>query len=93
MSSPFFLVVFPRNSTETTLDYTQLIERKRLRLPELESFMAQDGFFDDPRAAGELTKEYNRLKSLLENWEALSKAKNDLAENTELAKSGDPEMA
>ena len=55
--------------------------------------MAQDGFFDDPRAAGELTKEYNRLKSLLENWEALSKAKNDLAENTELAKSGDPEMA
>jgi len=76
-----------------TVDYSQLIERKRLRLPELESNMAQDGFFDDPRAAGELTREYNRLKTLLDDWEALAKARTDLADNIELAKSGDPEMA
>lgn len=76
-----------------TVDYSQLIERKRLRLPELESNMAQDGFFDDPRAAGDLTREYNRLKSLLEDWEALAKARIDLADNLELAKSGDVEMA
>jgi peptide chain release factor 1 len=83
-----------RNSAPSpTVDYSQLIERKRLRLPELESNMAQDGFFDDPRAAGELTREYNRLKSLLEDWEALAKARNDLADNLELAKSGDVEMA
>ncbi|MEQ1843593.1 MAG: PCRF domain-containing protein, partial [Verrucomicrobiales bacterium] len=75
------------------MDYTQLIERKRLRLPELESYMAQDGFFDDPRAAGELTKEYNRLKSLLEDWESLAKARTDLEENSQLLKSGDAEMA
>jgi peptide chain release factor 1 len=55
--------------------------------------MAQDGFFDDPRAAGELTREYNRLKTLLDDWEALAKARTDLADNLELAKSGDPEMA
>ena len=76
-----------------TVDYSQLIERKRLRLPELESNMAQDGFFDDPRAAGELTREYNRLKNLLDDWEALAKARIDLADNLELAKAGDVEMA
>lgn len=83
-----------RNPAPTpTVDYSQLIERKRLRLPELESNMAQDGFFDDPRAAGELTREYNRLKNLLEDWEALAKARIDLADNLELAKAGDVEMA
>jgi len=55
--------------------------------------MAQDGFFDDPRAAGELTREYNRLKNLLDDWEALAKARADLMDNLELAKSGDAEMA
>lgn len=83
-----------RNPAPTpTVDYSQLIERKRLRLPELESNMAQDGFFDDPRAAGELTREYNRLKNLLDDWEALAKARIDLADNLELAKAGDVEMA
>jgi peptide chain release factor 1 len=75
------------------VDYTLLIERKRLRLPELESYMAQDGFFDDAKNARELTREYNRLKVLLDDWEALAKARVDLEENSELAKSGDPEMA
>jgi peptide chain release factor 1 len=94
--SPFFIGLFPPNAKPDpamTVDYSQLIERKRLRLPELESNMAQDGFFDDPRAAGELTREYNRLKNLLDDWEALAKARIDLADNLELAKAGDVEMA
>ncbi len=62
-------------------------------MPELESFMAQDGFFDDPRQASELTKEYNRTKSLLEDWETLGKSKVELEDNRELAKSDDAEMA
>jgi protein subunit release factor A len=96
VSSPFFIGLFSPNAKPDpamTVDYSQLIERKRLRLPELESNMAQDGFFDDPRAAGELTREYNRLKTLLEDWEALAKARIDLADNLELAKAGDVEMA
>ena len=96
MSSPFFIGLFPPNAKPDpaiTVDYSQLIERKRLRLPELESNMAQDGFFDDPRAAGELTREYNLLKNLLDDWEALAKARIDLADNLELAKAGDVEMA
>ncbi|HQZ28933.1 MAG: peptide chain release factor 1 [Verrucomicrobiales bacterium] len=75
------------------MDYTLLIERKRLRLPELESYMAQEGFFDDAKNARELTREYNRLKTLLEDWETLAKARIDLEENGELARSNDPEMA
>jgi peptide chain release factor 1 len=96
VSSPFFIGLFSPNAKPDpamTVDYSQLIERKRLRLPELESNMAQDGFFDDPRAAGELTREYNRLKNLLDDWEALAKARIDLADNLELAKAGDVEIA
>lgn len=55
--------------------------------------MAQDGFFDDPKRAGELTREYNRVKSLLEDWARLEKARSELAENLELAKADDPEIA
>lgn len=75
------------------MDYGPLIEKKRYRIPELESFMAQDGFFENPRQAGELTREYNRTKSLLEDWESLGKARSELEENRELAKSDDAAMA
>jgi peptide chain release factor 1 len=75
------------------VDYAILIEKKRLRIPELESFMAQEGFFDDARQAGEFTREYNRTKSLLDDWEALAKAKEELEENRGMAKGDDPEMA
>jgi len=40
-----------------------------------------------------LTREYNRLKLLLDDWETLAKAKIDLDENRDLVKSGDTEMA
>ena len=75
------------------MDYATLIEKKRLRIPELESLMAQDGFFDDPRAAREMTREYNRTKALLEDWDSLEKAKEDLVENQELAKGDDADFA
>lgn len=75
------------------MDYAPLIDKKRLRVPELESLMAQEGFFDDPKQAGELTREYNRTKSLLEDWETLAKAKENLEENRLLAKESDPDMA
>jgi peptide chain release factor 1 len=75
------------------VDYAPLIEKKRLRVPELESIMAQDGFFGEPKQAGELTREYNRTKSLLEDWATLAKAKENLEENRLLAKESDPDMA
>ncbi|MCB1205034.1 MAG: peptide chain release factor 1 [Verrucomicrobiae bacterium] len=75
------------------MDHSTLIERKRLRIPELESQMAEEGFFDDPKKAGELTREYNRLKALMEDWALLKKAEADHAENLEFARSDDAEMA
>lgn len=89
----FYGIILPKTEPPLPVDYSQLIERKRLRLPELESYMAQEGFFDDPKAASELTREYNRLKSLLDDWEVLAKSRKDLEENKELVKGGDPEMA
>ncbi len=75
------------------MDYTALIEKKRYRIPELESVMAQEGFFNDSRQASELTREYNRTKSLLDEWELLGKSREDLEENREMAKGDDAEMA
>ena len=75
------------------MDYGPLIEKKRSRIPELESAMATDGFFSDAKRAGDMTREYNRTKGLLENWETLAKARRDLEENAALAKADDAELA
>ncbi|NNE92605.1 MAG: peptide chain release factor 1 [Verrucomicrobiales bacterium] len=75
------------------MDYAPLIEKKRSRLPELESAMSEDGFFNDPQSAAETTREYNRTKKLLEDWDLLEKSRAELEENRELAKSEDEEMA
>ncbi len=75
------------------MNYSSLIERKRLRLPELESMMAHEGFFDDPRRASELTREFNRIRELMDDWERLEKSRSELAENLELAKSEDAALA
>lgn len=76
-----------------SVDYSALIERKRHRLPELEASMGEAGFFDDARRAGDLTREYNRLRALLEDWGSLESTRGDLAESLELAKGGDAELA
>jgi peptide chain release factor 1 len=75
------------------MDLAPLIDRKRLRLTELEQVMASDGFFSDTRKATELTREYNRTKSLLAAWDRLAKARAELAENRDLARSDEPEFA
>jgi len=75
------------------VDYTPLIEKKRLRIPELEGIMAQDGFYDDQRAAADTSREYNRTNALLEDWDELAKSRENLEENRELARSDDAEMA
>ena len=86
-------ILFNKTNQISAVDYESLIEKKRHRIPELESEMAQEGFYDDPKQAQELTREYNRTKSLLDDWEALGKARVELEENTELAKSDDSDMA
>lgn len=55
--------------------------------------MASEGFFADARRSTEISGEYNRAKALLESWDRFEKAKGQLAENLELAKGDDEELA
>ncbi|MFV1993958.1 MAG: peptide chain release factor 1 [Verrucomicrobiales bacterium] len=75
------------------MDYAPLITKKRARFEELEAMMAVEGFYDDARRAGELSREYNRLKKLLELWDGFVKTGESLRGNEELAKGDDEEMA
>lgn len=55
--------------------------------------MSGAGFYDDPRAASETTREYNRTKKLIDDWATLTKARENLSENQDLAKLDDEELA
>lgn len=74
------------------MDYASLIEKRRARFAELEVLITNPNLFSDQKKASEIMREHRRLKELLEMWEALESAKNNLIENQELAKEEDPEI-
>ncbi|HEV7869419.1 MAG TPA: PCRF domain-containing protein, partial [Chthoniobacteraceae bacterium] len=75
------------------MDFAPLIARKAERFRELEAEIASGQLYDEPRRARELLREHTRLKELLSGWELLNKSRQELAENQELAKGEDAEMA
>jgi len=75
------------------MDFAPLIARKAERFRELEAEIGSANLYDDPRKARETLREHTRLKELLGNWELLEKTRTQLAENEELSKGDDPEMA
>lgn len=54
------------------MDYTPLIEKRRQRLEELETVIAEPDFFNDQKRASETMREHRRLKELMETWDSLS---------------------
>jgi peptide chain release factor 1 len=68
------------------MDYSPLIEKKRVRLGELESFMSHPTFYDDAKKAGDLMREHRNLQKLIEHWDAYTRTTAELAENREMAK-------
>lgn len=54
--------------------------------------MGQPGFFDDPKKAGELTREHRRLDMLLKDWDLYQKQLEELTASREMATCGDPEL-
>ena len=74
------------------MDYTPLIEKRRQRLEELETVIAEPDFFSDQKKASEIMREHRRLKELLETWDELNGTEQQLADNQELAKTDDPEL-
>ena len=75
------------------MDFAPLIEKKASRFHELEAAISAGDLFSNPQKARETMREHARLKELLGGWDAFRKAQTELAENLELAKSGDAELA
>mgnify|MGYP002860010923 CR=1 FL=1 len=74
------------------MDYSPIIVAKRARFQLLEDLMGQPGFFDDPKKAGELTREHRHLDGLLKNWDSYQKQLSELSESREMSTCGDPEL-
>ena len=75
------------------MDFAPLIARKADRLRELEAEISSPNLYDDPRKAREILREHTRLKELLAQWELLKKSRTELADNLEMAKGDDAELA
>jgi peptide chain release factor 1 len=75
------------------MDFAPLIEKKAGHFQELEAEISSGNLFTNPQKAREVMREHARLKELLATWEAFGKAQTELAENQELAKGTDAEMA
>lgn len=75
------------------MDYSSIIEKKKARYAELEEVMARPDFYDDNRKAGELLREHRGLQTLLESWTSHQRVLQQIADNQDLMKSGDAELA
>ena len=62
----------------------------RARVEEIDAMMNQPDFFNDARRAATISREQTKLRELLKDFEALGKAKADLAENEAMVE--DPEQ-
>lgn len=75
------------------MDFSGLIERKRLRFGELEAEAGSPDLYADPARARKVLQEHARLKKLVSDWEEWEKSKAQLAGSLELAESDDEELA
>ncbi|NRB44705.1 MAG: PCRF domain-containing protein, partial [Verrucomicrobiales bacterium] len=75
------------------MDFEPLIEKKKQRLDELESIMSAEDFYSEPKQAAKISREYNYIKKLLEDWEYFANSRRQLEENYELVRGDDEEMA
>ncbi|TLD69544.1 peptide chain release factor 1 [Phragmitibacter flavus] len=75
------------------MDYSSIIEKKKLRLSELEMQMEQPDFYEDNRKASGLLREHRHLQALDNSWEEFLRVGQQIVDNEDLAKSGDAELA
>ena len=75
------------------MDFEPLIEKKRNRLAEIEKEMSGEDFYSDQKRAAEFAQEYKYIKKLLANWDKFTSSRSQLADNRELVKGDDEEMA
>lgn len=75
------------------MDYAPLIEKRRIRLEELEQEIADPSLFDDRKRAEELMREHRRTVGLMDIWKQLCSALEQREEARLLATEEDPEIA
>lgn len=75
------------------MDYAPLIEKRRIRLTELEQAIADPTLFDNRSRAEALMREHRRTQALMNTWDALCTALSQIEEAKLLASSEDEEMA
>ncbi len=75
------------------MDFSALIEKKRLVFEELEREIGSSTLYDNAARAREALREHARLTELFSVWEDYQKTQRDLADNRELASGDDAEMA
>ncbi len=75
------------------MEYDSIIEKKKARLAELEELMGRPNFYDDNRRAGELLREHRGLQTLAKAWDEYERVQQQMADNQDLMKSGDAELA
>jgi len=75
------------------MDFGSLIDQRRSRLAELEELISAPGFFNDAKAAADVMREHRALKKLMDLWDHFETARRNLAENRELAKDHDTDIA
>lgn len=75
------------------MDYSSLIAKRRERFQELGEAVADPDLFSEPKRATAILREHRKLKQTLELWENLTGCQRQLADNRELAKADDAEIA
>ncbi len=75
------------------MDFAPLIEQRKKRFRELEDEIGSATLFANPDRAREVMREHARLKTLLETWAAMEKARRELDENEQLAAAEDSDLA
>ena len=62
------------------MDFAPLIARKTERFRELGEVIASPSFYENPKSARDVMREHARLKELIEMWNALQKAHQEVVE-------------
>ena len=75
------------------MNFASSVEKFRERAADLESELAKPAVYSDQRRAGDLARELQRLKKLFCDYDAWQAVQKQMAQNQELAASGDAEMA
>lgn len=74
------------------MDYSSIIEKKKLRISELEMQMEQPDFYDNNRRAMELLREHRHLQAMDETWDKYQNVLRQIEGNEELLNCGDVEL-